>query len=419
MVLTTAGGFMAHASCVLEELTTADLCGRFAITAAGCDTCTQDGCCEQATACRDSQACAALYDCLGACATGDVACQQLCTAEHPADVAAAALANCHASCEQGCALCGGVYADTAPGCDDCVRQQCCEQQLACNDDEGCGGFSSCLASCTDIACFIGCSLASFVEPGSEGVQIANNLTSCAINSCFNACNFGRAFACSGAFNWPLTTEDRITMTLTVTDQALAVIEGATVRACDTFCDMPVVAATTDASGVGELSFDTNLETVGFTGYFEASSADLVPSLVFNSVPLPAPGGPYPISAFTPSQADVAAMALGTTRDPARGQLLFTAFDCQGVAADGIRLDLGDAVDENSTTFFSINGVPSTAATATSGPGLGGVLNVKPGQLTIKMIDDETGAVIARTPVVIRAGHGTRVQLVVNPEGDPI
>ncbi len=76
------------------------------------------------------------------------------------------------------------------------------------------------------------------------------------------------------------------------------------------------------------------------------------------------------------------------------------------------------MDGDSVAFFSINGVPTLGVTSTSGPGRAGVLNVKPGAITIQTIDDETGIVVGRTPVVIRAGYATTVVLLVPPEGDP-
>jgi hypothetical protein len=416
------GGIALNASCVLGELTTAEQCGLFMLASTGCGACTEEACCEPAKACRNSEACGALYDCLGACDDGDAACQAQCTMDHPADEAAQELANCYATCEQGCGLCGGTYATGVPACEDCMRLECCEEQLACNDHGLCSDFVSCTAGCSDIECVYRCARSQDTENYDldEFDQVWGDFKNCAMAICFNACGLGRSFSCSGAFNWPLASEANITLTTKVVEQSQSPIEGAMVRVCgpfDAMCDTPLVAATTDASGTAELDIEINLQSTGFTGYLEVTAPDVFPHLFFQTVPIAVSPLLY-AAVFTSDEAEVASAVLGTTFDPQRGQLLYTVLDCLGVAANGIRIDLGAATDGDSTAFFSINGVPTPAATSTSGPGRAGVLNVKPGAITIQTIDDETGIVVGRTPVVIRAGHATTVQLLVTPEGDP-
>jgi len=131
-------------------------CGSFLFsTDATCEACAEGSCCAELTACDSGTACNDLFNCIDACMTGDMACQQQCITDHSDGGAdAQALIDCgNASCKMECTtpgtICDTMLTHPNPDCGDCLGAQCCMQFEACVADALC---KDCITGVTKMGC---------------------------------------------------------------------------------------------------------------------------------------------------------------------------------------------------------------------------------------------------------------------------
>jgi hypothetical protein len=77
-----------------------------------------------------------------------------------------------------------------------------------------------------------------------------------------------------------------------------------------------------------------------------------------------------------------AQAAGIVYDPTRGSLLVTALDCDGTRASGLSFSLENYQGNPSQTLYVENNIPSRALLATDATGVGIVIDVSPGFVTV-------------------------------------
>jgi hypothetical protein len=201
------------------------------------------------------------------------------------------------------------------------------------------------------------------------------------------------------------------------------VSGLTGRVCgklDVDCTNPFYTGTTD--GAGALEFDVPTEDSGFDGYLELSAATEMctnaalfgeaSSFLCSLLPECDPESPdarcgVPTHArsfrfFNPPiisdlaepmrQSMISSAALpgivrasGATFDPAMGNLIVTAMDCDGVPAPGIHYAMGERPGQV-TQLYTESGILTAARNETDATGVGGFAGVPPGFTDVAAYD---------------------------------
>jgi hypothetical protein len=196
---------------------------------------------------------------------------------------------------------------------------------------------------------------------------------------------------------------------------LQVPDGLVAAACmpgDVECMQPV-ASNVQPGSDGFLEFQL---PYGFEGFITVDAPSYVPSLSYDSKPYTdsiTTSGP---AIVTPAVLSVISADSGTPNDPNNGLVFVETRDCNDAAADGVQLD---SVDDTMPFYFD-GALPSHDLTATAisnqlGAGrepraLGGYPNMKPGYTTFQATLPDTGDIVGRLTVQVRAGHITYVRM---------
>ncbi len=193
----------------------------------------------------------------------------------------------------------------------------------------------------------------------------------------------------------------------LTTLSAAWFPGVSVRSC--YLRDPGCVATGSAPVVTNDAGEAVFHLTGdFAGFFELTRPDLVPWSVFPqnllagqaSTYLPAwglsPGGFRLLaSAITPT-----AVSLDT--DGGLGHAFVQVFDCQDHQAPGVQLAYS-GVGSETVVWYMKNGIPSTSATQTDAYGIGGVVNVPVGSLTVTAVVAEGHDALGNAEVLVRPG----------------
>ena len=405
------GGVAAH-GCTFSELQVAQ-CGGFLTEADdACRTCSEAACCAESELCRESTGCAALYDCIDACA-GDAGCKADCAAAHPADQAAADLARCEAELCPDCRSCGGYFQLSSPACDTCAASACCAEADACLADPACRERAVCSTTCGTPHCARQCS---DLHPLTGEVATAfDDWEACLSVSCRAECELGENFSCVGKFAWPRPVGNTVTFTgrYHTGGEAQA---GLTVKACrrqDLSCVDPVTSGTTDDEG--EVALTIPVGDSGFEGFFDVAGNDAVmPVIQAQTAPLFADEyRGFDMTSYATVTAAEALLDLQVDLD--KGLLYAFAEDCLDLRAPGLVLEIEGPGLEGVTQFYWNNGLPSLDLTETV-PGMGGAgwVNVPPGLYTVRAYRADDGAEVALTQLQSRAGTVTSTTLSPKP-----
>jgi hypothetical protein len=399
-----AGAWLAlGSSCVLAELTTANLCGRFTYLDDGCAACSAEACCDEERACRESAVCTALNDCIAACGL-DASCIVDCSLEHGNDDAATALTFCQGlSCAPQCSACGLSFEGSPSECGACLRNTCCQEQLDCADSPGCIDLIRCVTACDFPGCETAC-LGNAIEDD-ESFETTSQLyldaIRCGVVGCQADCQFGTNWGCVGDFDFPLSGTNEVNFEATFVDLLGNRVADLAVDACNALepdCADPIVSGVTDEDG--KLSLTIPASGTGFDGFFAASKPGFVASRYYAAVPLRT-SVQQRLTTATEAQAQSSAALAGTTIDPSRGQLIVTMVDCLGQLGIGVQFDIGDAADAESAEFYFSAGLPSANHNATTGDGIGGWVNAIPGAVAVVGKLQEGGATVAGQVVELR------------------
>jgi hypothetical protein len=149
-----------------------------------CGLCVKATCASEASTCSSDPDCASWLSCLYACGTdenGDA--ESSCAAACPSATASAGakaqhdFTACHVGlAQQKCDPCG------AADCDGCRQKFCGDAQAACDTNPNCQTAATCLQACKTVADCDAC-----IAPDPTAAQLANQLGSCAVAYCHDAC----------------------------------------------------------------------------------------------------------------------------------------------------------------------------------------------------------------------------------------
>jgi hypothetical protein len=229
----------------------------------------------------------------------------------------------------------------------------------------------------------------------------------------SVCRPDPTWSCLGSVVRPPLDPHRVSATLTlvdlITEEPLTNVDARLCRKLDITCEQPIqMGLRPDASGRLVVQADA-----GFDGYVELSSPGNTPGLYFFFPPLDSDR----VVPFVPLMSPdvLAGLALIGGRDLAadRGHVLLRAYDCLHRTAGGVTLGTVDA-DEQTSPFYVIEKIPSATATATDGSGEGGLLNLRPGGVTLtgELAD---GTRIGTVSVFVRAGQITYTTVLPAPD----
>jgi hypothetical protein len=177
------------------------------------------------------------------------------------------------------------------------------------------------------------------------------------------------------------------------------VQGVLVAACeldDEACPTPAVTQTTDEQGHATLAVRS-----GFAGYFDATAAGEMESLVYFGNPIVS-AGTYALQVGKYADYEGLVTSVGGTVEPTDGAILVNTQDCLGQPAEGVQLSLAGpwaagTGAQGVDPFYFLNGAPFDAATQpqTSTEGLAGFADVLPlrGELTATLAAN--GEVYAR------------------------
>jgi hypothetical protein len=385
---------------------------------ASCASCVETTCCAEARSCAGDAACGPLYQCLTACGLTDAACRNDCTGKHPVSVdngLAAALEAClsrGAACGAACSTCGGLAEWYGDACGACAASVCCDKARACADDEACAERQRCYRACTYPSCPIDCDAHVAASVGGPlDSAVITGFDTCVSKGCGKQCEHGAHWGCVGGFTWPApSTSANVTFTVRATAFTTGLpFADATIRACaraDLACDAPLGTALTGPDGLAALSVPA-----GFNGYFDATAADTLESLVYVAWPLTSDTtydlslGPYDLYKMLVTSGG------GVVNDNLGALFVYTR-DCLGADAPGVELEIQprDVADG----FYFVNGSPVSQQTSTSTDAIGGFSNVDAATITLTAKLAGATQTIATTTALVRIKTLTYVTLTPTP-----
>jgi hypothetical protein len=269
------------------------------------------------------------------------------------------------------------------------------------------GFANSI--CEDNYCVPGPSLQNDDADESEADASAlGSPSTCARDSDCTGLDICLEEACVDAFDCEIQAFEAAAMvTMPVTDVFGGALPGTAARLCrsiDPECMIPVAELVTDDQGV--LAFEL---PSGFQGYLEFIVEGYFPQLQF--LPPDPPDGAMLQAASLSPTGFIAGLGLqvGAQPDPERGHLFLTLYNCFGPAAN-IAISSSRSDDE-SITFYVVDGVPSADLMATAKEGSSGFLNFPTGNAGVTLTHGGTGQELAQLTFVVRAGFLTiaRVQ----------
>lgn len=187
----------------------------------------------------------------------------------------------------------------------------------------------------------------------------------------------------------------------VTNEPLANMRSKLCNKLDVNCDDPQ-----SAEVISDSEGNTSIEIrPGFIGYLEITGEQVGTGVYFFN---PAVEGDHDfgvIELISVPVARVVAAQTGASFSPDRGLLLLRSVDCSGTPIAGIRYQMND-YDAIRRAYYSVDGLPSTAATATDRDGYGGFVNVKPGIVTVAVYDSTDEVMEPSVSLLVRPGTVT-------------
>jgi hypothetical protein len=394
-----------------REDITSNACGLPFGTSA-CASCASTSCCRESNACSADSICRSYESCVGNCKS-DVECRTKCFFDYPTGTAGdvTALSACLAkNCEAECGLtCGGfagvpVETDAAAGCQSCLTSKGCAQERACATSADCDGYNRCAAANPGVApqSFTCATAYGYTfdygsnppcDAGDAQTLPCPNVdrrayTNVWTGACATACQAGNYWACVGSVTYSNPVASSTMLHFWLRDFFHQKdVSGANVSACnegDAVCSPALQSQTTDATG--EVSLPLALDRSGFVGsqyqglraFLKVTAPTYMPYYYDWGHPLAAPEAYFYGEVTGIADWQMNAANLHVTVDPNRGHLGVTVYDCFGVAAPGVHVDLGGAADSE-THSFTLGALESNV-TDTQGQLF--FFNVIPGTVTV-------------------------------------
>lgn len=187
-------------------------------------------------------------------------------------------------------------------------------------------------------------------------------------------------------------------------------------ASDASCANPVVEGETGTDGTFTGTISTGEDRLGFDGYARVKGDDVVDTLVFFHPPITEnKDAPDRAPLVTRDLFETFATAgMGKSPNPERGHLALEALDCSWSRAGGVtfEIDTGDA--ETTEAYLRGGTTPDATAERTDGSGLGGFVDVPPGEVTVTARVAETGEYVGEVDVFVEAGAVSEVAVAPTP-----
>jgi hypothetical protein len=151
---------------------------------------------------------------------------------------------------------------------------------------------------------------------------------------------------------------------------------------------PVVS---DANGI--LTFSVSAKFDGFaTLESDATSTNpIVPSFYFFNPPVDHDGTVAPVRLATPASSSALLVGVGKVFDATRGIVILTAENCRAMPAEGVSYTSTPS-DNQTTAFYSLDGLPTVDTHATDSSGYGGLIGVAPGMVAITGTQQSQGTI---------------------------
>jgi hypothetical protein len=420
-----------------------------------CQSCTLSQCADAAAACADLPECNALATCLADC-DGGAACRAQCTVDNGVgplateNILAGALNACLAkNCESQCGLtCGGLSLiappAAAPGCEACIQTHDCTTAETWASYAPSDAYFLCRENCRTGDC-VGACLE--IDGGNSFFQLFTPVSF----DCSDPCQIGENWECLGRFQWPLSPDMGLQLTLSLaTFLSGAPVAGAAVTMCapsmndysdasadgaTTGCADPVTSGTTDDAGAVTFFYAplnrNGMSPGGINGFLDLTSSNvgLYPTLVYWGFPFVSGLIADAIRVFPASDWQIAAVptinAAAGPLDPSRGVVVAAVLDCFGDKARNVTVALSGADDAGSTPYY-LRSPSGGEYSLASGPGestdtnaAAVFVNVPPGLVDVIATPVSVGRPSSRASVLVRAGTLTEVNLQPTPDpGDP-
>ncbi len=161
---------------------------------------------------------------------------------------------------------------------------------------------------------------------------------------------------------------------------------------------------------------TSAVEVGFEGYLEVRSPNIIPAFRYTSPPLKQ-STTFESLVFRPSEVtfliDSATGKPNSTELQNHGIVFLFARDCNRRPLSGVSFTT-TATDPIMQLLYIINTTPSTTERQTDGSGRGGFLNAPPGLHTFTAFFEATKQRIGSVRVFVRAGGATSVDILPSP-----
>ncbi len=181
------------------------------------------------------------------------------------------------------------------------------------------------------------------------------------------------------------------------------VVGATMHECNTLfdreCDEPVETQVSDEEGKVRFQLPQ-----GFRGHIFAPGTSNYAPMIAQIFPPPDEDDPTtlasPINRANLSELYAAAATVGVEILPGNGSYLFTVNDCFRELLPGVQLSTFPELPETAVAYLSESGLPDPTLTATGPAGTGAIVNLPPGNVTIKAIHDDVGVIFEQTVLIV-------------------
>jgi hypothetical protein len=305
--------------------------------------------------------------------------------------------------------------------DDCVAcalDRCADDNASCRADADCTAFTACVAERDTPAQRERCR-ARFADWLGDSKELLTRdvngpFGSCVLSQyCADVCRSHDDVSCLGNYAWSAGT-GAIKYRLRLTDTQYAPVAGAEVRVCAP--DAPAkcsgtVVYTTDDDGIVDVPLQLSA-TGSFVGYLEVEHELLAKQLIRFGWPV-AEGAVMNLPVIE-QNVFIGILGYATTLGrqvdyDTRGMVQVRVTGCSGVALSGAALEVvGFEDDDQVATWFAGQGdlAPSFTATETSDLGAGGIINIPPGRVQLRVTVAASGRLVSDLTVPIRAGYVT-------------
>lgn len=285
-------------------------------------------------------------------------------------------------------------------CATCVNDSCAPEVEACNGDTACVKVAACRNEAPNPATIQTC----LADQPSETVERYGALTGCFAQACRTSCTLGSDLSCLGNYDFPRASSE-VGGTLTLLNgETEAPLSGVELSACellDPACDNPTTQTVTDENGRADLIIDASNLPFGWRGIIRARGGGTYPGIVVQSRPFirRVDLGVVPFVAEDFLEPVAFLLEEGT------GLVLVLALDCWSLPMGGLQVRLVDLQGEEVSMLY-VDESLGVAGDRTTQVGLAMNFAVAPGSYTAEVIEPDTGRVIGRTPLDVRAGEAS-------------